>query len=81
MYETEDFHGVKGRVPGVEPGNVSVEASENTLTIKGERKFEKDLKEENYFRMERFYGSFQRAFSLPYTVESSDIKRIFRTAY
>ncbi|MBZ0221156.1 MAG: Hsp20/alpha crystallin family protein [Candidatus Methylomirabilis sp.] len=78
IYETEDFLVLKAELPGVESESVSVEVSENTLSLKGERKFEKNLKEENYFRMERFYGSFQRAFSLPYAVDSKDIKANFQ---
>jgi HSP20 family protein len=48
------------------------------LTIRGERKFEKDVKEENYLRIERAYGSFMRSFSLPNTVSSESMRAEYR---
>jgi len=78
IYETEESIVLKAELPGVSPESVSVEASENTLMLKGERKLEKSLKEENYHRMERFYGSFHRSFTLPYAVDRNGIKASFK---
>ncbi len=73
IYETEDEIILKAELPGVDIENVSVEVNENVITLKGERKLGK-VREENYHRMERFYGAFQRVFSLPNTVEKSKVK-------
>ncbi|HEY4707416.1 MAG: molecular chaperone [Deltaproteobacteria bacterium GWA2_55_10] len=78
IYETEESIVLKAELPGVSPESVSVEASENTLMLKGERKLEKSFKEENYHRMERFYGSFHRSFTLPYAVDRNGIKASFK---
>jgi len=77
IYETEDNIILKAELPGVNPESVSIEVNENMLSLKGERKLEKGLSDENYHRMERFYGSFHRAFSLPYPVDSEGIKASF----
>ncbi|MBI5642712.1 MAG: Hsp20/alpha crystallin family protein [Deltaproteobacteria bacterium] len=78
IYETEDNVILKAELPGVETKSVSIEVNENTLMLKGERKLEKNLSEENYHRMERFYGTFQRVFSLPYTVDKAGITANFK---
>lgn len=78
IYETEESVILKAELPGVSPESVTVEASENTLTLRGERRREKSLGEENYHRMERFYGAFHRSFSLPYTVDRNGIKANFK---
>src|SRR3974390_3895325 len=60
---------LKLEVPGMEEKDLDVRVENNTLTVRGERKFEKDEKEENFHRIERRYGSFYRAFTLPTTVD------------
>ncbi len=77
IYETEESVILKAELPGVAPEGVSVEVSENTLVLRGERKREKAPGEESYHRMERFYGSFHRSFSLPYSVDRNGIKANF----
>lgn len=74
IYESEEHIVLKAELPGITIDDVEIEADENTLVVKGERRFEKNLGEENYHRMERFYGTFHRAFTLPYQVDSSGIK-------
>lgn len=74
VYETEDSIVFKAEVPGVEIENVDVEVHERTLTLKGERRFEKHLNEENYHRMERSYGIFQRVFNLPTLIDKKGVK-------
>src|SRR5689334_5215524 len=69
VYEDEHNLVLKLEVPGVEEENLNIEWENNVLTVKGERKFEKEEKEENFHRIERRYGSFARTFRLPNTVE------------
>jgi HSP20 family protein len=78
IYETEDAIVLKAELPGVDLDSVSVEVTESTLVLKGERRFEKSLKEENYHRMERLYGTFQRVFSLPNLVDRAEVKANFK---
>src|SRR5258708_35303596 len=60
-------------VPGIEEKDLDIRVENNTLTVKGERKFEKDEKEENFHRIERRYGSFYRAFTLPTAVDTEHV--------
>lgn len=78
IYETADTLVIKAEIPGVEKDDISVEVKENALYLKGERKFEKEVKEENYHRMERSYGSFKRIFQLPTSVDENKIKANFK---
>ena len=73
IYEDADKLVLKLEVPGIEEKDLDVQVENNTLTVKGERKFEKDEKEENFHRIERSYGSFYRTFTLPSTVETDKI--------
>jgi HSP20 family protein len=74
VYEDEQNLILKLEVPGVNEGDINVSVENNTLTIQGERKFEKDEKEENFHRIERRYGSFLRTFKLPNTVDSDKVE-------
>ena len=78
IYETAENIIIKAEIPGVNKKDISVEVKNDSLYLKGERKFEKELKEENYHRMERSYGSFSRVFSLPTSVEQDKIKAKFK---
>jgi len=73
VYEDEHHVTLKIEVPGVEEKDIDVRIENNTLTVHGERKFEKEEKEENYRRVERQYGSFTRSFTLPNTVEPDSV--------
>jgi HSP20 family protein len=73
IYETEHNIVLKVEVPGVEQKDLDIRIENNTITIRGERKFEKEVKEENFHRVERRYGSFQRSFSLPNTVNTESV--------
>ncbi len=73
VYEDEKKVVLKLEVPGIEEKDLDVSVENHTLTVKGERKFEKEEKEENFHRIERRYGSFYRAFSLPSTVDTENI--------
>ena len=73
VYEDEKKVVLKLEVPGIAEKDLDVSVENNTLTVKGERKFDKEEKEENFHRIERRYGSFYRAFTLPSTVDTESI--------
>ena len=70
VYEDEHNVTLKIEVPGIDEKDIDVRIENNVLTVHGERKFEKEEKEENYRRVERQYGSFTRSFTLPNTVDA-----------
>src|SRR5436309_2637820 len=74
IYETENELVVKADLPDVNPQDLDIRVENNVLTIRGERKFETKVNEENYLRIERAYGSFSRSFSLANSVKSEAIK-------
>jgi len=74
VYEDEHNVTLKIEVPGIDEKDIDVRVENNTLTVHGERKFEKEEKEENYRRVERQYGSFTRTFTLPSTVDTEKIE-------
>jgi len=78
IYETAEAIVLKAELPGIGKENLNVEVKDNTLTLRGEKKFEKEVKEENYYRVERSYGMFQRAFALPSTVQSDKVRAKFK---
>jgi HSP20 family protein len=73
VYEDEHKVTLKIEVPGIEEKDIDVRVENNTLTVHGERKIEKEEKEENYRRVERQYGSFTRTFTLPQTVDTENV--------
>ena len=78
IYETENGLVLKAELPGVKKGDVSVEIKDNVLTLKGERTEDKEVNEENYYRRERCFGSFQRSFNLEQSVQPEKIKAKFK---
>jgi len=74
VYEDEHNVTLKIEVPGIDEKDIDVRVENNTLTVHGERKFEKEEKEENFRRVERQYGSFTRTFTLPTTVDAEKIQ-------
>ena len=78
IYETEDSIRLMAELPGIDKNDVSVEVKEGTLLLKGEKKFCKDVKEEDYHRLERSYGSFLRSFALPNTVDKENVKARYK---
>src|SRR5262245_7817301 len=78
LSETKDAFVRKAHVPGTEPGDIQVSLQENLLTIKGERKQEKEDRDERYHRVERSYGAFTRAVRLPVTVDGSKVDARFK---
>jgi HSP20 family protein len=73
VYEDEHKVTLKIEVPGIDEKDIDVEIENNTLTVHGERKIEKEEKEENYRRVERQYGSFTRTFTLPQTMDTDSV--------
>ena len=73
IYEDEHSIQLKLEVPGIEEKDLDVKIENNVLTVSGERKFEKEEKEENFRRVERRYGSFSRSFTLPNTVDTESV--------
>jgi HSP20 family protein len=73
IYEDQHTISLKMEVPGIDEKDIDVRIEGNTLTVHGERKFEKDEKEENYRRIERQYGSFTRSFTLPSSVDPTQV--------
>jgi HSP20 family protein len=73
VYEDEHNVMLKIEVPGIDEKDIDVRIENNLLTVHGERKFDKEEKEENYRRIERQYGSFTRSFTLPSTVNPEQV--------
>jgi len=73
IYETPNELVVKADLPGVDEKDIDIRVENNLLTIRGERKFEKNVAEDNYLRVERTYGTFSRSFSLPNTINPEAI--------
>ncbi|MBI3787876.1 MAG: Hsp20/alpha crystallin family protein [Ignavibacteriales bacterium] len=76
--EQDDQYVVKIELPGVNKDDVKITLESNILTVRGEKKQEKEIKEDSYHRMERSYGSFQRSFTLPTMVKSDKIDASFK---
>ena len=73
VYEDEHNVTLKIEVPGIDEKDIDVRIDNNTLTVHGERKIEKEEKEENFRRVERQYGSFTRSFTLPSSVDPGQV--------
>jgi HSP20 family protein len=78
IYETEDAIVLKAELPGIDPKDVEVRVEDNTLYLKGERNYEKEVNEQNYHRIERSYGSFARSFSLPNSISAEKVKAEYK---
>lgn len=78
IHETEGELVVKADLPGIAEEDIDVRVEKNMLTIRGERKFEKSVNDDNYLRVERAYGSFSRSFSLPNTVNTEAVQAEYR---
>ncbi len=78
IYETNDAINIEVEAPGMKQEDIKINLENNTLTIYGERKFEKKEENKNYYRMERSYGSFSRSFLLPENVNVEGIKAKYK---
>ncbi len=77
IYESEGEIVLEAELPGMNREDFEVSIENNVITLKGERRFEKNEESENYHRVERAYGSFTRSFSLPRTVSAENTKADF----
>jgi HSP20 family protein len=78
VFEEKDDIVVKAEIPGIDKDNIEVNLSDHILTIKGQKKKEEEVKEENYYRSERSYGSFVRTLELPKEVHADKVKANFK---
>ena len=77
-FEQENAIVVKAELPGVNKEDVSINVHQSVLTLSGERKRDEEVKEEKYYRRERFYGKFQRSFTLPENIDPDKIFASFK---
>lgn len=73
IYEDHERFLVTAELPGIDPSKVDVKVEENRLSIRGERRLEREDKKDNYHRVERYYGTFARMFTLPTSVDATKI--------
>jgi HSP20 family protein len=78
IFETEGEIVVRAELPGMERKDITLHLENNVLTLRGERKFQKETKDENYHRIERSYGNFSRSFSIPATVDEEQIRADYK---
>ena len=78
MYETKDELVVKAELPGVSEKDIHLSINGDMLSLKGERRWEQDASHEGAYRMERWYGKFERTLPLPFPVEAGKVKANFR---
>jgi len=74
IYEDSQTVVIKAELPGMDQKDIEVRIEDNTLILRGERKHDQEIRKENYHRIERFYGKFQRSFSLPHTIDQEKVK-------
>ena len=78
IFENDNDVVVKAELPGLDAKDIELKLENNVLTLKGERRFEKEATEENYHRIEREYGTFSRSFSLPMAVNEDKVAAEFK---
>lgn len=74
IYEDSQSVVIKAEIPDVDQKDIEVKIEDNMLTLKGERRHGQDFRKENYHRIERYYGTFQRSFALPPTIDQGRVK-------
>jgi HSP20 family protein len=77
IYETPEAVEMTFEIPGVNQKDIKVNIENNLLTVSGERKFEREDRRDNYHRVERNYGAFQRSFTVPSTIDPNRINAVF----
>ena len=78
IYETENELILKAELPEINQKDIDIQVENNTLVLRGERRFEKEAKRENFHRIERSYGAFARSFTLPTTIEQEKIRADYK---
>jgi HSP20 family protein len=74
VIESEDAIRLKADLAGMDPADISIEVQDNVLTVSGERRFQEEVNENKYYRIERRYGSFSRSLALPQAVNEDGIE-------
>jgi HSP20 family protein len=78
MFDNDDKIVIKAELPGMDKKDFSVDVKDRVLTLSGQRNYDNEVKEENYYRRERTYGKFKRAFQLSADVDADNIKAEFK---
>jgi HSP20 family protein len=78
IYETDREILVQAELPGIDRKDIALQVENNVLTLKGDRRFEKETNQENYHRIERSYGGFSRTFAIPAIVDEGGIRADFK---
>jgi HSP20 family protein len=78
IYETDSEIMVQAELPGIDRKDIALQLENNVLTLKGDRRFEKETNQENYHRIERSYGGFSRAFTIPTIVDEDKIRADYK---
>lgn len=78
VMDEKDHIRVKAELPGMKKEEIEISLDNNILTIKGEKKEEKEVKEKDYIRSERYYGAFHRAFTLPAGVDAQKVNAVYK---
>ncbi len=78
IYETKDDVIVKAELPGMKKDDIKINIVDNSLVIEGEKKQEKEVKEENYYRVERRYGAFRRVIDIPVPVKTDEVEAVYK---
>lgn len=78
IYDNDDTVVIKAELPGMDKKDISIDLKDGVLTLKGERSYDNEVKEENYHRKERAYGKFHRSFRLPENVDVDKIKADYK---
>ena len=78
IYDNDNNIVIKAELPGIDKKDIVIDVKDRVLTLKGERSLDNEVKEENFYRRERAFGKFERAFTLPTDVDSGEIKADFK---
>jgi HSP20 family protein len=78
IYEKGDWIVVQAELPGVAKEDITIDVKDRVLTLRGERKLDREIKEDSYYRRERAYGRFARSFTVPAGVNPDSIKAEFK---
>ncbi len=78
IYETAEDFVLKAELPGLSKDDIDIQVRDNTLTLRGERRLKKDVKQDNWLRVERATGTFQRVFTLPTDFQTDKVRAVFK---
>lgn len=78
IYEDDDAIVIKAELPGIDKDQITIDVKDRVLILKGERNSENEVEEENFYRRERVYGKFERAFTLPASIDPESVKANFK---